>query len=422
MPNPFKSSQKISNITSDLDFSKIIFHIDYDSFFASVEQQYNPKLRGKPIGVTGSSLTKGIITAASKEAKKFGVKTAIPYFKAKKLCPQLIAVRGDFKKYQYVHKKTLEICGKYSDLIEPFSIDEIFMDMTKTIRFFGTPEKTVFKFKQDVFDTFGAYITVSIGVGPNKLLAKLTSDVNKPNGFFVVTQNNLSQLLERTKLRDFCGIGIQIEKRLNKLRIRTVKQLQQASPEVLYREFGNVMTKFLKNLSYGQGSISVTHANHKDLPKSIGHQHTLSKNTTDHKVLKRNLQRLSEMVGKRLRNNEMVGKTISIYLRDKDFKGFHQRNTINPPTDSSNRIYTEVEKIFDSLNWKRETRLVGVSIANLKLKHLTPLPLFPKDSKIEKRDETIDKINDRFGSFTIIPANTLLADKTKGKISSFLRH
>lgn len=405
-----------------MDFGKVIFHLDYDSFFASVEQQYHPKLRGKPIGVTGSSLTRGIICAASREAKKFGVKTAMPVFKAKELCPQIICVRGDFGKYQYIHKKTLQICNNYSDLVEPFSIDELFMDMTKTLKFFGTAEDTISKFKQDIFDAFGAYITCSIGVGPNKLLAKLTSDVNKPNGFFIVTESNLDQLLENTKLTNFCGIGPQIEKRLNKLGICNVKQLQQVNPEILYQEFGNVATKFLKNLSVGIGSVNVAHTEHKDLPKSIGHQHTLAKNTKNPLVLKRNLQRLSGMVGKRLRQHQMVGKTISLHLRDSKFNGFHQRTTINPPTDSSQRIYAAVEKIFDELDWVKETRLVGVSISNLKLKHLTPLPLFVADSKIEKRDKIIDKINDKFGDFTIMPANTLLADKTKGKISSFLKH
>ena len=128
------------------------------------------------------------------------------------------------------------------------------------------------------------------------------------------------------------------------------------------------------------------------------------------------------MVGKRLRKNNMMGKTISIYLRDSDFKTFHQRVTINPSTDSSKRIFDAVEEIFDSLGWKKSTRLVGVSISNLKPKHLTPLPLFLEDVKIEQRNEAVDTINDRFGDFTIVPANTLLADKTKGKISSFLKH
>jgi len=405
-----------------MPFDRLIFHIDYDSFFASVEQQYHPELRGKPIGVTGSSLTKGIITATSREAKKFGVKTAMPYFKAKKLCPQIILVMGDFKKYQFVHKKSIEIFNKYTDGIEPFSIDEAFLDMTTTIDFFGTPEEAIFKLKKDIFEEFGSYITCSIGVGPNKLLAKLSSDINKPNGFFIITKNNIDEVLKVTPLGDFCGIGPRIEGRLNMIGISTVSKLQRTSIKTLHSEFGNVTSRFLKNLSLGIDNSPVRHVEYKELPKSIGHQHTLSKNTRNHKVLKINLHRLSDMVGKRLRNNKMVGRTISMYLRDSNFKSYNERTTINLATDSTAKIYETIEKLFDRKGWDKETRLVGVSIANLELKELTSLPLFEEDLRSERKDEVVDALNDKFGEFTVIPANTLLADRTKGKISSFLRH
>lgn len=405
-----------------MPFDRLIFHIDYDSFFASVEQQYHPELRGKPIGVTGSSLTKGIITAASREAKKFGVKTAMPYFKAKKLCPQIIPVMGNFKKYQHVHKKSIEIFNKYTDGIEPFSIDEAFLDMTTTIDFFGTPEEAIFKLKKDIFEEFGSYITASVGVGPNKLMAKLSSNINKPNGFFIITNDNIDGVLKTTPLGHFCGIGVRIEKRLNNLGIDTVVKLQRTSRKTLHREFGNVGSTFLKNLSLGIDNTPVRHVEYKELPKSIGHQHTLAKNTRSHKILKSNLHRLSDMVGKRLRDHKMVGRTVSVHLRDKDFKNYGERKTINPATDSTQKIYETVEKIFDRTNWGKETRLVGVSIANLELKELTPLPLFEGDLRSERKDETVDALNDKFGEFTVIPANTMLADKTKGKISSFLRH
>lgn len=399
-----------------------IFHIDFDSFFASVEQQDHPELRGKPIGVTGSSLTKGVICAASREAKKFGVKTAMPVFKAKEICPQIIPVRGCFVRYQEIHNKSLEILKTYTDLIEPFSIDEFFIDMTKTMKFFGNEEETIFKMKQDFYKAFGAYITVSVGNGPNKLLAKLSSDINKPNGFFIVTRQNVNQLLERTPLTDFCGIGRQIEKRLNSLGIKNILQLQKTPNEKLYREFGNLESIFLKNLSFGLDNTPVRHVEYKELPKSIGHQHTLSKNTKDPEEIKRNIQRLSDMVGKRLRDNKMVGKTIGLYIRDCDFKGSFERKTINPATESTQKIYEIAEKLFVKTGIKKEIRLVGVSISNLQLKDLTPLPLFTEDVKEENRNKAMDLINDKFGEFTIMPANTLLADQTKGKISSFLRH
>ncbi|MBI2414996.1 DNA polymerase IV [candidate division WWE3 bacterium] len=415
-PNTFKTNDKPSKTT------RIIFHVDYDSFFASVEQQYHPELRGKPIGVTGSSLSRGVICAASREAKKLGVKTAMPVFKAKEICPQIITVKGDFSKYQYIHEKSIGIFQKYTDLIEPFSIDEAFLDMTSTITFFGTIEETIFKLKKDIFENFGSYITCSIGVGPNKLLAKLTSDINKPNGFYIITKDNFESVLLNSPLKDFCGIGKQIEKRLNKLGVTNVEQLRNASYTKLYDEFGNVESVFLKNLSFGVDSSPVLHVEHKELPKSIGHQHTLSKNTANPNILLNNLHRLSEMVGKRLRDHHMVGKTIGVYLRDSNFHGSFERKTINPATDSSRKIFEIVQNLFRKQNWKKETRLVGVTISNLTLKSLTPLPLFVEDQKEEKRDGIMDNINKKFGDFTLMPANTLNADQTKGKISSFLRH
>ena len=225
----------------------------------------------------------------------------------------------------------------------------------------------------------------------------------------------MDQLLKQTPLTDFCGIGKRIEKRLNKIGVTNVKELQQAHPEILYEEFGNKATQFLKSLSLGEGSLNVAHVDTKSTPKSIGHQHTLSKNTSDHVVLKRNMQRLSNMVGKRLRGKKMVGKSVGLYLRDKDFKGHFERKTLNIHTDSSQKIYKVAQDLFDSLDWNKQTRLVGISIWSLVPKNQTSLPLFAKDTKTQKLDSAIDTINDRFGSFTITPANTVLADKTKEK-------
>lgn len=402
--------------------SKIIMHIDYDSFFASVEQQANPKLRGKPIGVTGSSLTKGIVCAASREAKKFGVKTAMPLFEARKICPQIIPVKGDFTKYQYIHKHTLEIFNKYTDLVEPFSIDEAFIDVTKTLKFFGNALNLANLIKKDILESFGEYITCSIGVGPNKLMAKLVSDFNKPNGYFEINSKNLIETLDKIKLSEICGIGPRIEARLNMLGIYDMKTLRNTKYEILLAEFGPHETEFLKNASYGLHFEEVKNIEYKRPPKSIGHQHTLNKYTNNEYYLKHNLRRLSEMVARRLRNNDMSAKTLNLTLRDKDFKWYSQSATILVPTNNGTEIYKTVEKIFNDLKWKKVTRLVGVSASNLvKTKQLT-YPLFPQDMDKQKRNKIADEINDKYGEYTIIPANTLIADQTKGKISSFLRH
>ncbi len=410
--------------TTQIDESKkrVIFHIDYDSFFASVEQQANPFLRGRPIGVTGSSLTKGVVCAASVEAKAFGVKTAMPMFKAKQLCPHIMGVKGDGTKYTYIQKESLKIFEKHSDLVEPFSIDESFLDVTETVKFFESPTQLALKIKREVLQKFGPFVTCSIGVGPNKLMAKLVSDLNKPNGLFIVDENNIEKVLKESKLTDFCGIGNQIEKRLNKLNVYNIEQLQQMHPEILYKEFGNVGSKFLHHLSQGVGFGNVSYFHYKSIPKSIGHQHTLSRNTRNPEVIKNNIRRLCEMVAVRLRKNEMVGKTISLYLRDSLRSGYGERQTLLIHTDDGRKIYKAAEEIMLNMNWKKETRLVGVSISNLILKNNMPLNLFPEEQKNERTITAMDMINNKFGEFTMITADTIRADTTKGKISSFLRH
>lgn len=405
-----------------METERNILHIDFDSFFASVEQQANPLLRGKPIGVTGSSLTKGVVCAASIEAKKYGVKTGMPLFEARKLCPNIIPVKGDFTKYQYIHEKSLKIFNKYTNLVEPFSIDEAFIDVTDTVKLFRSSENIAFLIKKDVFEHFGPYITCSIGIGPNKLMAKLVSDFNKPNGLFRVTKNNMNEVLKSVKLTDFCGIGPGINARLNSIGILNVKQLQDVDMEILYKEFGNLESGFLKNASFGIGNIEIKNIEYNPEVKSIGHQHTLSKNTSDISEIKSNLYRLSDMVGRRLRKKHLIGKTISIYLRDSDFKGLQQRTTIKEHTDNSWKIFRTTTKLLNDMRWNKNTRLVGVSISNLMQKRNSTIPIFFKEQRINDLISAADKINDKFGEFTLLPADTLSVDQTKGKISSFLRH
>lgn len=404
------------------DHSRVVMHIDFDSFFASVEQQANPFLRGRPIGVGGSSLSKGIVCAASIEAKKYGVKTAMPMFKAVKLCPNILGIKGDGTKYSWIQKKTIKLFSEYTDLVEPFSIDESFIDVTKTLKFFDSPENIANEIKNKMRRLFGEYITCSVGVGPNKLVAKLVSDLRKPNGLFIVTEENLNSVLQSVELKDFCGIGNRIEKRLNKLNIYTTKQLQEADHEKLYKEFGNVGSRFLINLAFGKDYDPVSHVEDIRTPKSIGHQHTLSKNTRDVEIMKVNVRRLSEMVGRRLRRKEMKGKIITLYLRDSEFHSQHESKNIGKYIDSGRDIYEIAEQIFERIYKGQEIRLVSVSISHLIPKDKQPLHLFLEEQKLDKITSAADLINDKFGEFTLVPADTLRADRTKGKISSFLKH
>lgn len=405
---------------------RIIMHIDFDSFFASVEQQANPLLRGKPIAVTGSSLTKGIACAASREAKKYGVKTAMPLFKARELCPQLIAVKGDGSKYTYISKKSHEIFKKFSDKIEPFSIDESFVDITDTAKFWNSPEEIAKQIKAHMKEEFGEYITCSIGIGPNKLMAKLVSDYKKPNGLFVVNETNLAEVLESAELQDFCGIGPRIYARLNKIGVFSVAELQKIPWEILYREFGNIESTFLKNLSFGIDHSPVAYGEYQRDPKSIGHQHTLEKNTANLDKIKNNLRRLTEMAAFRMRKHNTVASRVHFFLRDKNFKSYHEGITLGNSTENSGKIFKAVEGALDSGRWRnhldRELRLVGITLSGLTKKENLSYNLFDMDKREERLVGVADTVNNRFGNFTLIPANTLIANKTKGKISSFLRH
>jgi DNA polymerase-4 len=192
---------------------RIILHIDFDSFFASVEQQFNPVFRGKPLGVTATN-GRTCIIAASREAKRFGVKTAMNVYKAETLCPDLLLTSADFVKYWEVSKKFINICKDFSPFVEVFSIDELFMDITKTAHLFGGAYGLIDKLKKRIELEIGPYITVSVGVSHNKLLAKLGSGLKKPNGIVTITKRNLATVYEHAELTDICGIGNQICKRL----------------------------------------------------------------------------------------------------------------------------------------------------------------------------------------------------------------
>ncbi len=404
------------------NIKKQILHIDYDSFFASVEQQANPALRGKPIAITGSSVRRGIACTASKEAKKFGIKTGMPIFKVRELCPEIIVIKGDATKYTYIHNESLKIFNKYTDLVEPFSIDEAFLDVTGTQKLFSSAENIARLIKKDIRKAFGEYVTCSIGIGPNKLLAKLVSDFNKPDGLFVVTESNLQTVLHKVQLQDFCGIGPRLEKRLNALGITTVEQLQDTPLRRLYAEFGNVGGSFMKDLSMGVNYSTVKPLTYERPVKSVSHQHTLYKNTRDPEIIKANLRRLSEMVGKRMRQHNVKGQYIHIFLRDADMHFYGNKTRIGRPTNSGREIFSQVDRLFTDMRWTKNTRLVGVGVTNLLTESHCMKPLFPEDEKAQALGTALDKINDRFGNFTLIPASTLRADSTKTKISSFLKH
>jgi DNA polymerase-4 len=288
---------------------RIVMHLDMNAFFASVEQAANPELQGRPIAVTGSG-HRTIITTASYEARKFGVKTGMAVWEAKRHCPQLILVVGDNRKYTYTSSRIMEMIQEYTPEVEIFSIDEAFMDITHSLTMFDTPERIAYLLKARIMESFG--ITCSIGIAPNKLLAKLASDMQKPDGLTVIKPENVARVMERLPIQELCGIGKKMQRHLNMMSIYTCGELGRCDEARLTRKFG-IIGKRLKQMGQGLDDSPVIPVGQEDDVKSVGHSMTLDRDIDRREDILRFLLQLSEMVGRRARRYGVAGRTVSLY-------------------------------------------------------------------------------------------------------------
>jgi DNA polymerase-4 len=294
---------------------RIVMHIDMNAFFASVEQQANPELRGKPIAVIGSH-GRTVITTSSYEARAFGVKTGMAKWEALKVCPHLIFVVGDNKKYTYTSSRIIEMMKAYTPLVEVFSIDEAWLDVTHSLQLFGSAERIAYLLKAQIRQSFG--ITCSIGIAPNKLLAKLASDMQKPDGLTIIKPDEVAKVLEIIPANDLCGIGKKMERHLALLSIKTCGQLGRADEQMLTRKFG-IMGKRYKEWGQGIDHSLVVPQEEEDDVKSVGHSMTLRRDVDTREDILKYLLQLSEMVGRRARRYGVTGKTVSLYIRFADY-------------------------------------------------------------------------------------------------------
>lgn len=382
---------------------RIILHIDFDSYFASCEQQFDVSLRGKPIGVTATN-GRTCIIAASREAKKLGIPSVTRVWEAQKVCPQLIAVPAHFEKYWEVTKCFLNICKDYSPYVELFSLDEVFIDITSTENLFGGRFRIVETIKQRVNDEIGEYITVSVGLSYNKLLAKLASGLNKPNGFVQIDPENVEEVYSKVKLTDFCGIGERIERRLNKIGIYTPLQLRAASLSSLIEEFKDVEGHFLKSLGLGEDDREVIPYYLGSETKSVGRSYCLPKNEYDQRLILQNVYELCEEIGIKLRRLKKKAKTIGFYLGGAT--SHHARKTVSDYIDRGSDIYGLCKTLYDQwglVSLPKEqamVRQISVWAGNLQDCRNLTLSLFDQP-KISKIQSTIDSLNERFGDHTI---------------------
>lgn len=387
---------------------KTIMHVDMNAFFAAVEQQSNPALRGRPIAVTGIE-QRSIILTASYEARGFGVKTGMTRFEALQCCPQLTLVPTNNRLYTHVSTEIMALFQDYTPLVEVFSIDEAFLDISGSLKLFGGVERIAYLIKSRIKARFG--ITCSIGIAPNKLLAKLASEQHKPDGLTIFRPEEIPDLLEAMPIRELCGIGRRLGQQLQDIGIFTCGQLRRFPRTILKKKYGVVGDK-LHAMAGGFDASPVVPAADRAPVKSVGHSQTLRDDLQDREAICAFLLQLSEMVGRRARRYRVSGRIVTLTLRYADFTTFSRQQIQTGYLDGSEEIYRACVRILDRLAIDQAVRLLGVRLSSLRFK-TNQLPLFPEEQRQYLLTEARDHANDRYGEFTVM-FSSLLEQKGKG--------
>jgi len=381
---------------------RLIAHVDMDAFFAAVEQRDNPHLRGKPVIVGADPKEgrgRGVVAACSYEARKYGIHSAMPISFAYRRCPHAAFLRGDMKKYAKVSSDIFEILERFSPDVEPISIDEGFIDLTVSYKLFGSPEETCKKIKTVIKQETG--LTASIGLAPNKMTAKIASDLDKPNGLVIVKSQDLLKFLHALPVEKLWGVGKSTLSSLKKLGIHKVGDLAQRDKKQMIDLFGKHGIHLWK-LSRG---IDPRPVKPNERVKSIGNERTYTKDETDIRKIENTLMFLSEKVSRRLRKSGFKGRTITLKIRFSDFKTYTRAVSLTKPTNFVEDIYKNVrQKAHEFPLGIEPVRLIGVSVSNLG-EHEQQSDLFATVSanseKKEKLHTALDEIKDRFGESAI---------------------
>ncbi|HAF11078.1 MAG TPA: DNA polymerase IV [Chloroflexi bacterium] len=376
---------------------RTILHCDLDAFYASVEQRDHPEYRGKPVIVGGGPNERGVVSAASYEARKFGVHSAMPLRQAGKLCPHGIFVPGSFAAYEAASDAVMALFAERTPLVEPISLDEAFLDITGTAHLFGGPEACGRDLKRAVREQVG--LVISVGLAPNKLCAKVASDLRKPDGFVVVPRGGEAAFLAPLPLKRLWGVGPKTQQVLEDLGMRTIGDLANADLALLEAKLGE------------HGSTIAARANGIDDdrevvadpgdPKSIGHAHTFDRDTLDRAQIESTLLRLSEGVGTRLRKHELRGRTITLQLRVAPFETRTRQRTLTEPTSDDLKIYETARVLLrEALAADRDAgrvspvRLVGVTASGLVGGE--QLDLFT-GARVSRLNAALDAVRAKFG-------------------------
>jgi len=375
---------------------RIILHVDMDAFFAAVEERDDPSLRGKPLVVAGTG-RRAIVTTASYAARRLGVRTAMPLGAALRLCPSLAVVPADHRKYGRVSEEVMEAIGSLTPDLEPASIDEAYIDGTPVAGRHGGPDGLARTVKQAVGER--TRLTCSVGVAPNKLLAKLASGMEKPDGLTVIPPDRVGAVLEGLLVGELCGIGPKTVEALAALGVRTCGQLGRYPRETLRARFGS-LGEALSRMGRGEDDSPVVRAEESEEAKSIGHSRTFDEDLTDRGEMAEEVLRLAGRVARRAREEGAAGRRITLTVRYADFTTFTRQATLPSPVWTDSAVSREALRILEGLPLGQPVRLLGVTLGRI-TREGRQGSLIPDEERREKVQEALDRINDRFGEGAI---------------------
>lgn len=390
-------------MSDDAHWPRAILHVDMDAFYASVEQRDDPSLRGRPV-IVGGTAGRGVVAAASYEAREFGIRSAMPVRQALERCPQAICVRPRMAHYAAVSAKIFDIFSEFTPQVEGLSLDEAFLDVTASQTLLGDPLQIALAIKDTIRETL--QLNASVGVAPNKLIAKIASDLNKPNGLCVIKSESITSMLDPLSIRRLPGLGRKKGDEVIAARLETFAALRSAPEASLRALFGKGWREWRQRAA-GLDDRPVQPERDE---KSISNERTFATDLSDVSLIRAELYTLADKVASRLRSKALQARCIGIKLRQHDFTTITRQMTLAPPTDESRIVVETVQRLLGE--WLREhpharLRLLGVAASDLLPQIQGDLFQSTQRSADSRLDEALDDIRQKFGSLAVARASVI---------------
>lgn len=398
---------------------KTILHVDLNSYFATIEQQQNPDLRGKPVAIV-KDIGRTCIIAASKEAKQFGIKTGSNVYDAKAVCPKIILVKADFDKYFHFTKRFYTLIRSFAPQVNLFSLDEAFLDATDCLNLYGSAENLARKIQERIYKEMGNWVTASTGIARNQMLAKLAGEYAPKGGYFKITKQNLDIALAMCELTDICGIGPRLAKKLKDIHIANLLEIRKLSDAILLEHFGPFWGLELKRIAKGENSHLLTLLDTNEHMKGVGRTITGFHLSDCEQEIRQIIRNLIEETTLKIRQMDMAGRHISIFLQGENKVWYRQRTLkhyVRHPDEVFQLLYNGFYK-----HWQRSFPIIrfGVRISLLKpIRELTHCWL-PQWEKRERVWNAVDVINQKYGLFSIRSGALLKSKIIRPEVTGFL--